>query len=76
MDRLLKTGIVIFGSIIMMPPMAFAQTATQESAAASDSAAAEDPNDKSEHDRSFEETRKHMQLHSDWSKKSMKMNDN
>ena len=70
MDRLLKIGIVVFGSVAVVPSLAWAQTATETESAA------EDPNDKAQHERTFEETRKHMQAHSEWSKKTGKMNDN
>lgn len=72
MVRYLKIGMLLVAAAILMPSVVSAQS----KAGTTDSVAtAEDPNDKSEQDRSFEETRKHMHLHSEWSKKTGKMND-
>ena len=77
MVRYLMIGMMLVGTGVALPRLASAQTATQDaSQTAPQSTSAEDPNDKTQQDRSFEETRKHMELHSEWSKKSGKMNDN
>lgn len=71
MIRSLIVGIMLVGTGVAMPMLASAQTESQ-----TQGASGEDPNDKTRKDRSFEETRKHMQEHSEWSKKTGKMNDN
>ena len=78
MVRLISVGTMLFGPVVAMPSLASAQSDTGATSAStgSEGAAAEDPNDKGEHERSFEETRKHMMSHSEWSKKTGKMNDN
>jgi hypothetical protein len=72
MVRYFMVGMMIVGTSVALPLPAMAQSETS----AAQQASSEDPNDKAPQDRSFEETRKHMQAHSEWSKKTGKMNDN
>jgi hypothetical protein len=69
-------AVITFGMMLPVAVLVLPASASAQKQTTTENVTSEDPNDKVAHDRSFEETRKHMQLHSEWSKKTGKMSDN